>query len=89
MDIKVGQYLVVSNFNEGWLVVSRGLKSMEVHHSGSNVGEPRGLNVIPEFHSRVQTRASNCNRDLQVLTEALKIRSINMSLMRAGRLQTA
>lgn len=62
-----GQCLVVSHFNEGLLVVSRGLKSVEVHHGCGYVGEPRGLDVVPEFHSRVKARASNGNRDLQVL----------------------
>jgi hypothetical protein len=40
---------------------------MEVHHSCGYVGQPGGFNVVPEFHSRVKTRASNDNRDLQVL----------------------
>ena len=66
LDI-AGHYLVVSHFNQGLLVVSRGLNSMEVHHSCGYVGEPRGFNVVPEFHSGVKTRASNGNRDLQVL----------------------
>jgi hypothetical protein len=43
---------------------------MEVHHSCGYIGEPRDLNVVPEFHSGVKTRASNGNRHLQVL-EAL------------------
>ena len=64
--------LVVSNFNEGWLVVSRSLEAMEVHHGGSNVGQSGGLNVGSEFHSRVKTGASNSNWHLQVLIDALK-----------------
>ena len=67
LDIANGQHLVLSHFNEGWLVVCRGLKAMEVHYGGGDIGKPRGLNVSPEFHSRVQTRASNDNWDLQVL----------------------
>jgi hypothetical protein len=59
--------LVVHNFNEGWFVVSRSLETMEVHYGCSNIGEPRGLNVRPEFHTRVKTGTSNSNRDLQVL----------------------
>jgi hypothetical protein len=67
LDITNAQYLVFSHFNEGWLVVCRGLKAMEVHYGGGDIGKPRGLNVSPEFHSGVQTRASNGNWDLQVL----------------------
>lgn len=40
---------------------------MEVHHGGSNVGEPRSLDVGAESHSWVETRASDSNRDLQSL----------------------
>lgn len=59
-------YLVVNNFNEGCLVVSRSFKAVEVHYGGGNIGEPRGLNIRPEFHARMKTRASNSNRNLQV-----------------------
>lgn len=40
LNIANGQYLVVSHFNEDWLVVGSGLKTMEVRHNGGNVGKP-------------------------------------------------
>lgn len=30
--------LDINNFNKGWLVVTRSLKSMEIHNSCSNIG---------------------------------------------------
>lgn len=54
---------------------------MEVHHCGSDVGKPRGLNVRPEFHSRMKTRASNGNRDLQVFAKALVAKHLTWAFL--------
>lgn len=73
-----GLCLVVSDFNESWLVVSRSLEAMEVHHGCSNIRKPRGLNVGAELHSRVKAGASNSNRNLQVFYRCIKIQTISI-----------
>ena len=51
---------------------------MEVHHGGGNIGESRCVDVRPELHSWVETRASDRNRDLQGYIR-IKNQTINMN----------
>jgi hypothetical protein len=53
--------LVINDFNEGRLIVIRGLKPMEIYHSCSNIGKPTTRNIVAEPDTRCQSRTSNCN----------------------------
>ena len=56
--------LVINNLDQGWLIVTGSLISMEIHHSCCNIGEPTTRNIIAESHTSRQSRTPDCNRNL-------------------------
>ena len=56
--------LLVNDLDEGGLIVTRGLKAVQVHDGSSYVSQSAIGHISAESDTGCQPRATNCNRNL-------------------------